>query len=88
MGAPKPIKAIAIVELKRQAEIDAVVIEFGGDTDSRDSVDRQWFVGHLGSSPNAGSALLRLKRHGWSRQAVGDFGCCIAPTKGLALREL
>jgi hypothetical protein len=37
MGAPKSIKAVAIKEQiarERQAEIDAVIAEFGGDTDA------------------------------------------------------
>jgi hypothetical protein len=37
MGAPKPIKPVAIkeqIELERHAEIDAVIAEFGGDTDA------------------------------------------------------
>jgi hypothetical protein len=37
MGAPKPIKPVAIkeqIELERQAEIDAIIAEFGGDTDA------------------------------------------------------
>jgi hypothetical protein len=71
MGKPKPIKPVAIkeqIDLERQAEIDAVIAEFGGDTDAATALTG------MAQALTLPAAACRRRRDDSAGQAVHRHG--------------